>query len=180
MRPLLRSLIAAALCALQVSGALAATAQEPDSDPVTLIAAIYKTYKSDSPGLPQMYSKRLQALIDKDASETPEGMVGRIDWDVFVDGQDWQIKKLHISLVSKTDDTATVRASFLNFDKQCNLLFDLVLEDGRWRIDEIQETEKPRWIMSKILADEPGAMPDAPPSDTPAPEGSGERRIELH
>ena len=48
-----------------------------------------------------LYSKRLQALIDKDEKETPEGMVGRIDWDVFVDGQDWQLSELKITPVSQ-------------------------------------------------------------------------------
>ena len=113
-------------------------AAQDDADPVALITAIYKSYKTDQPGLEQMYSRRLQALIDKDASETPEGMVGRIDWDVFVDGQDWQLRDLKIALVSRTDSAAQVRATFLNFDKRCDMLFDLVLEDGHWRIDEIR------------------------------------------
>ena len=43
------------------------------------------------------------------------------------------------------------------------MLFDLVLEDGHWRIDDIEKTLKPRWTMSKILTDEPHAFPDAEP-----------------
>ena len=31
-------------------------------------------------------ARTLQGLVAKDEKETPEGMVGRIDWDVFVDG----------------------------------------------------------------------------------------------
>ena len=106
-----------------------ASAKPVDSDPVTLITAIYKTYETDQAGLPHVFSKRLQALIDKDAKETPEGEVGRIDWD----------------------------------DKPSDMLFDLVLEDGHWRIDDIEKTLKPRWNMSKILTDAPNAFPDAEP-----------------
>jgi hypothetical protein len=29
-------------------------------------------------------------------------MVGRIDWDVFVDGQDWKLTELKITLVFKS------------------------------------------------------------------------------
>jgi uncharacterized protein DUF3828 len=145
----------------------AAPLDEVDGDPVTLIAAIYKTYTDigpgddGMPGLPGVYSQRLQALLDKDEKETPEGEVGRIDWDVFVDGQDWQLTELKIAPVSKEATRAEVRAMFKNFDGPRDLLYTLVLEDGHWRIDDIQETLKPRWTLSKILLDAPDAFPDA-------------------
>ena len=138
-------------------------------DPVALIEAIYKTYTDIGPGAPgtpglaSVYSKRLQALIDKDATETPEGMAGRIDWDVFVDGQDWQLTDLDIEAVSRSGAAATVRATFNNFGAPRDMLFDLVRENGHWRIDEIEETLKPRWAMSKILSDAPDAFPDGMP-----------------
>ena len=108
-----------------------AFAKPIDSDPVTLITAIYKTYETDKAGLPHVYSKRLQALIDKDDKETPEGMVGRIDWDVFIDGEDWKLTDLKITPMSQTATRAKVRATFKNFDRPSDMLFDLVLEDGR-------------------------------------------------
>ncbi len=151
--------------ALGASTARAATGSA-DSDPVSLITAIYASYAADkdkdNPGLPHIYSKRLQALIDKDAKETPEGMVGRIDWDVFVDGQDWKLTGLKIALVSKAEAKAQVRATFKNFGHPSNMLFDLVREDGHWRVDDVEKTLKPRWTMSKILLDAPDAFPDAP------------------
>jgi hypothetical protein len=143
-------------------GAARAAKAAIDSDPVSLIEAIYKTYETDSPGLPHIYSKRLQALIDKDEKETPEGDVGRIDWDVFVDGQDWKLTELKIALVSKSADKAEVRATFKNFGEPSNMLFDLVREDGRWRVDDVAKTIPPRWTMSKILLDDPDAFPDTP------------------
>jgi hypothetical protein len=146
-----------------------------DSDPVDFITAIYKTYTdidtSDPntgdmpmPGLPNMYSKRLQDLVDKDERDTPEGEVGRIDWDVFVDGQDWQLTELKITLVSKSEDKAQIRSTFKNFDDAENMLFDMVREDGHWRIDDIEKTIPPRWTMSKILMDAPDAFPDDKPA----------------
>jgi hypothetical protein len=164
MRILLALLLAVGLGA-------ASPRKQTDSDPVSLIKAIYQTYEENTPergegaepGVPHMYSKRLQALIDKDAKETPEGMVGRIDWDVFVDGQDWKLTQLKIALVSKSDAHAQVRATFKNFGHPSNMLFDLVPEDGHWRVDDVEKTLKPRWTVSKILMDAPDAFPDAAP-----------------
>ena len=138
-----------------------------DGDPVALLTAIYKTYTDIGPGedgvpeLSGVYSKRLQALLDKDEKETAEGDVGRIDWDLFVDGQDWQLTELKIVPALKEATRAEVRATFKNFGEPRDILYTLVLENGHWRIDDIQETLKPRWTMSKILLDAPDAFPDA-------------------
>jgi Protein of unknown function (DUF3828) len=142
-----------------------------DGDPVALITAIYKTYTDiapgadGTPGLSGVYSKRLQALVDKDEKETPEGEVGRIDWDLFVEGQDWQLTELKIVPVSQGASQAEVRATFKNFGEAHDILYTLVPENGQWRIDDIQETLKPRWTMSKILVDAANAFPDAEPDE---------------
>ena len=156
MRPLLALILAIAVGAASPPKAI-------DSDPVSLITAIYQAYLDNTPALDDIYSKRLQALLDKDAQETPEGMVGRIDWDVFVDGQDFDLSALKIVPVSQDGSKAQIRATFIKMGEQRNMLFDLVREDGHWRIDEIAATLPPRWFMSKILADDLGAFPDAPP-----------------
>src|SRR5215475_12540104 len=92
MRLLLAFLLLFLTLSVGMHAALAAK-PAPDSDPLSLIEAIYATYtaNNDNPGLSHVYSKRLQALVDKDEKETPEGEVGRIDWDVFIDGQDWKL-----------------------------------------------------------------------------------------
>src|SRR5262249_60729419 len=72
-----------------------------DAAPVRLLTAIYRTYTATTlqPGLPDVYSRRLQGLIDTDLKNTPEGDAGTIDWDVFVDGNNWAISNLKITLV---------------------------------------------------------------------------------
>ncbi len=148
--------IVAALCMLP------ATARaQADADPVSLIEAIYQTYQDNKLPLTAIYSRRLQALIDQDDKETPEGMVGRIDWDVFINGQAWELSELKIVPVSQSATQAQVRATFKNFDKPSDMLFDLIVEDGHWRIDDVEKTLRPRWTMSKILSDAPDAFPDA-------------------
>ena len=79
---------------------------------------------------------------------------------MFVDGPDWQLFGLKIARL-KVGHHAQVRATFKNFGTPSNMLFDLVLEDGHWRVDDVEMTLKPRWTMSKILIDAPDAFPDA-------------------
>ncbi len=102
-------------------------------DPLALITDIYKTYQGDTdhPGYANVYSRRLQALIDADEKATPKGEAGTIDWDVFVNGNDWALSKLTITLVSKSAAQAQVRAQFYNFKDPHNLRFKLLREDGR-------------------------------------------------
>ena len=75
------------------------------------------------------------------------------------------MSELTVVPVSQDATEAEVRATFKNFGEPRNILYDLLFEDGHWRIDDIQETLKPRWIMSKILLDAPDAFPDAEPSE---------------
>jgi len=112
-----------------------AAAQSPrDADPMKLITAIYRTYRIDNtPVVPNVYSRRLQALIDTDAKNTPPGDAGTIDWDVYVDGSNWELSNLKITLVARSDSGATVQASFDNFGKPRKLLFLLLREEGKWR-----------------------------------------------
>ena len=137
---------------------------ETTGGPQAAIAGIYKAYQSapaKGPDLGKVYSARLQALVDADAKATPEGEVGKIDWDVFVDGQEWEIAELKIAVVSEDGDRAQVSASFENLGEPREMLFDLVREGGRWLVDDVQSL-KPggRWTMSKILTGAPDAFPE--------------------
>jgi hypothetical protein len=133
------------------------------SDPVALITDIYKTYTSETntPGYSDVYSNRLKALVEADLKAQEPGDSGSIDWDVFVNGNDWQVSKLAITLVSKSVTRAQVRARFFNFVEQQDQLFDLIFQNGRWVIDNVRATQAGhRWTMSKILTHAPDAFPD--------------------
>jgi hypothetical protein len=149
---------------LSVAFWLPAVQAGPGDDPTSAITAIYKAYQTTSDAAPDVgavYSHRLQHLIDADRKNTPEGEVGKIDWDVFVDGQEWQLSALNVTPVSEAADHAQVNARFNNFAEPKAILFDLVREDGRWLIDDVQSTATGRrWTMSKILTGAPDAFPD--------------------
>ncbi|WP_216074934.1 hypothetical protein, partial [Acinetobacter baumannii] len=78
------------------------------------IVAIYDGYRNAQPGpnLGPIYGDRLQALVDADRAATPDGEVGTIDWDVFVDGNDVALGAVAAALVSQDGDNAVVRARF--------------------------------------------------------------------
>jgi hypothetical protein len=155
----LAPIVALVLCAALAPAAPAA----PADDPLALITAIYRTYRdgNDHPGLPGVYSRRLQGLLDADEKNTPQGEVGKLDGDVFVDGQDWSLSNLRIALVSRSAAKAQVRAKFENFKQPRDIVFDLVREDGRWAIDEVASLRAGnRWSMSKILSGAPDPLPD--------------------
>jgi hypothetical protein len=143
---------------------VSAQAAEAAKDPLAAIQAIYKSYANDTPTpslTDDFYSRRMQRLLEADRKATPKGDAGTIDWDVFIDGNDWALSEMKITLVSRSEAKAQVRATFRNHKEPRDMLFDLVRERGRWVIDEVRAMKKGgRWTMSKILTHAPDAFPD--------------------
>lgn len=81
--------------------------------------------------------------------------MGRLDFDPFVGGQDWEIGGLKVKEIYRSGGEAQVRADFANFGEPRSILFSLVREDGGWRIDDIASTLPPRWVLSNILTGTP-------------------------
>ena len=156
----------AALAALFVLCFAGAASAQSQADPVAYIRAIYHgfmTLPSDKvPAFESLsLSAHLRALVDADRKEA-QGEEGQLDFDPIVNGQDWKLSALKVSLVSRDGDRATVDASFHNLDADEHLRFTLVRADGKWQIDDIQSLQAMRWTLSKILAGAPDAYPDAP------------------
>jgi len=157
----------AALAALFVPFSIGhAAPAQPPADPVAYISAIYRAYMTlpfdKIPALEHWaLSPRLRSLIAADKAYA-KGEVGRLDFDPIIDGQDWKLSGLKVTLVSQSSDTAAiVDATFLNLGSKERIRFTLVRADGKWLIDEIEAVNSPRWILSKILAGAPDAYPDA-------------------
>ncbi|MFA5948950.1 MAG: DUF3828 domain-containing protein [Hyphomicrobium sp.] len=147
---------------------------ETTGRPQDVITSLYEAYKSlpNGPDHKGIYSAKLQTLLDQDEKATPKGEVGRLDWDVFVDGNDWVIADLSIATLSEDAERGRVQARFKNHGEPREIVFDLVREDGKWVIDEIQSTlVGGRWTMTKVLMGAPDAFPDEPPAEGEAPAG---------
>ena len=142
---------------------IALARSQPAADPGRLITAIYDSYMQPGDGPdypPNLYSRRLQALIEADRNATPPGDVGHLDFDVFVNGQDWKLSKLRIVTLSRSATRAQVRVNFVNMGTPSELVFDLIFENGAWSIDEVRSVGDKGWTLSDILKPEPKTKGD--------------------
>ncbi len=101
-------------------------------------------------------SKRLSgALADMD-KRTPAGDVPNIDFDVVSDSQDPDVHDLKISTESESPEKAVVVADFKSHEdtERTVLRFELVREDGAWKIDDVAASGKSHWRVSEIVAGE--------------------------
>lgn len=112
--------------------------------PKALLEALYAPYQK-GPDFDwqnwdeaQFRSKTLNALFAKDAKES--GGLGRLDFDPYIDGQDYEISKLAIGDATLSGDTAEVVVTFRNFGTPDSVTFKLVKEPDGWKVDDVVNT----------------------------------------
>ena len=124
--------------------------------PDALIEAFYEPYFNDEfPDNEDAFrSQALQALYDNDARVTPAGEMGALGFDPYIDGQDFDIADFSIGAAGIAGDYASVDVTFTNFGEPRSLTYELVLEDGGWKIDDVVSTnpENP-YRLSEIFAE---------------------------
>jgi hypothetical protein len=97
-------------------------------------------------------SKSLNALFDADDAATPEGDVGRIDFDPYIDSQDYDLADLKIGDPAMSGDTATVEVTFANFGDAEHLTYSLVKEGADWKIDDVtSHNPDSMWSLRALL-----------------------------
>jgi hypothetical protein len=134
-----------------------AAAQSYDT-PEALIEAFYQPYLDGE--FPQddshFRSEALQALYERDAQITPEGELGALGFDPFVDGQDYSLTDLEIGTAQIEGEQAIVDVTFNNFDQARSLTYELVNEDG-WKIDDVVSNNPANpYRLSEIFAEAAG------------------------
>ncbi|GLQ08880.1 hypothetical protein GCM10007913_08120 [Devosia yakushimensis] len=135
-------------------GSLAA-AQTYDT-PQDLLEAFYEPYFSGEfyEDESSFRSSALQALYDADAASTPAGEMGALSFDPYIDGQDFDLTDLTFSEPQIDGDTAIVDVNFRNFDQPQHLVYDLVFENGGWRIDDVVSTNpENQYRLSEIFTE---------------------------
>ncbi|SFV30467.1 Protein of unknown function [Devosia crocina] len=129
---------------------------QPFQTPQELIAAFYAPYLADE--IPEneaaFRSDALNALYEEDAESTEEGDIGAIEFDPYVDGQDFMIADFSIGDPIIEGDQAQVVVSFTNFGEPRDIIYDLVRENGSWLIDDVanEDAEHP-YRLSQIFAE---------------------------
>lgn len=114
--------------------------------PKALLEALYVPYSKadfdwDKWDESSLRSAHLNELFAKDAKEA-NGDVGRLDFDPYIDGQDYQISDLKIGDAVIDGDAAKVEVTFKNFDTPDDLMFSLVKEADGWKIDDVVSSDK--------------------------------------
>ena len=134
-----------------------ATAQTFDT-PQALLEAFYAPYFSgeftedESP----FFSDELEALYAADAEATPEGEIGALDFDPFVDGQDFELTDFEIGAPGIAGDYASADVTFSNMGRPTTLAYEFVKENGSWQIDDVVSTNPDNpYRLSEILGGTP-------------------------
>lgn len=151
----------ALFCLLLLSSAAPAFAYDT---PEALLGALYAPYSKPfeefdwaSFDEAQFRSKELNALFEKDKAETADGDIGRLDFDPYVDGQDYQLTEFKIGTPAISGDTAKVEVTFKNFDQPEDLTFALVKESDGWKVDDVvSHSEDYPYSLKEIMS---GPMP---------------------
>ncbi len=124
--------------------------------PEALLDYAYKPYSTeDFPDDPfELFSAGLHALVEADAARTPVGEMGTIDFDPFINAQDYAGIAMRIDHIQTEGDQALVDVSVENFGQRQALVFSLVNEAGSWRIDDIESrTPEFAWRLSTLLTE---------------------------
>ena len=134
-----------------------ASAQTFDT-PQALLEAFYAPYFSgeftedESP----FVSDELEALYAADAEATPEGEIGALDFDPFVDGQDFELTDFEIGAPGIAGDYASADVTFNNMGRPTTLAYEFVKENGSWQIDDVVSTNPDNpYRLSEILGGTP-------------------------
>lgn len=115
--------------------------------PKALLEALYTPYKAGDSfdwsnwDESKFRSRELNDLFAKDQKEA-DGDIGRLDFDPYIDGQDYQVTDLRFGEPAIEGDTARLEVTFKNFDAPEDLMFTLVKEADGWKVDDVVSSNK--------------------------------------
>lgn len=131
-----------------------AVVQAVDTTPTAFVEGIYAAYKGTSDtskGIPltteaavrRYFEPGLAALMIKDINAAQRrGEVPTLDVDPFIDGQDWEIDSLVVTVRGQGADKATGTVSFKNFGAPATVTIELVRAKPGWRIADIKWADR--------------------------------------
>ena len=144
---LVAAFLVAAFGAASTPFALSTPAEAVDASALAFVNDIYDAYKDkDAKGHPldnerairRYFEPSLATLMVKDQKiAAKRGEVGLLDFDPFIDAQDWEISAFDIAVDNTAPGKATATVKFTNFDKAATVRLDLVKIKNDWRIADI-------------------------------------------
>lgn len=153
-----------AACSQPAQKAAPPPAAVPSDDPAAVIRPIYARYM---PGAPEFQYPNLedqapwsaslrQAMVDQERrfAAMTEGDPEGIDFDVFINAQDWQLSGLNVAAENVVPQhSARVRATFQNAGSAQEVDYDMIWENGGWRIDNMHSGGPPDgWDLRQLVS----------------------------
>jgi hypothetical protein len=135
-------------CAWIVFGLLGCA--KPVPAPEKTIEALYAPYLSHAADKGEStwekagaYSKNFKAVIDRGFEYSDLLNEPVIDYDPVANAQDYSLHNLHVEVDQPANaGKARVIARFENYDQQVTVGYDMVFEDGAWKIDGIRSGDQ--------------------------------------
>ena len=142
---------------LATTGTAAAPAAKP-SEPVDIVKDVYRHYSAAQSGRANysaprdLYTPRLRELWAREEKIRAGGDEGCLDFDFWINGQDWTLSNLQVARGAVTADRQEVIARFVNIRTPEEIHFDFRLVSGRWLLDDVRSVRGRRWTLSQILS----------------------------
>lgn len=163
---MLRRLVLAAALALAACSQTPATAPEAPqaiaNDPAEIIRPLYDRYLNPTdpavttyPALPDQapWSADLRAKIIDMMARSNAANEPILNFDPFVNAQDGATSNLNVTTDAVVAEShAVVRAAFAQNAAPDEVLYDLIWENGAWRIDNMRHTQ---WDLRQIVTSGP-------------------------
>jgi hypothetical protein len=119
-------------------------------------AVVKKLYAEPHPKHSAVYTKRLQGLFDADAKQA-NGATGNLDFDFRLNGEPMKpdtVKALTFKEAGEGKDLAKVTVQRKGGDGAQAIVYDLVREDGAWKVSDAHSIGDRKWQLSTILKGE--------------------------
>jgi hypothetical protein len=127
--------------------AISIPARTANASALAFVTDIYNGYKgNDSPGhaldgepvIRRYFEPALAALMVKDQKlAAKRGEVGSLDFDPFVDAQEWEISEFDIAVSDTAPGKAIATVKFTNLGKPTIVTLDLIAIKNEWRFRDI-------------------------------------------
>lgn len=116
------------------------SAAQPAPEPQDETAVAYITVRyadKPEPGAKARYSPRIEKLWAACTKKEKQTGDPCMDFDIWVNAQDWEIKNLKVEQTSGSKESALVKASFDNAGTKTVINYDLFKDKMGWVVDEI-------------------------------------------
>ncbi len=125
------------------------------TDPSAVIRPLYKRYMMPDTQFPGFleeapWSNDLRTQLAAMMARSQQINEPILDFDPLIGAQDFQLSNLNVANEAISEAShAVVRASFNNANQHIEIVYDLIWEDDRWKVDNIRGDG---WDLRQIAA----------------------------